>query len=187
MSIKPNRLLLVVGLAVLLTPLSALTQVTVIFTRHAEKAATPATDPPLTAAGEQRAKVLASMLGDSRVDAIYVSEFKRTQQTAAPLAARLHIKPQIILANDVQGLLKSIRARQSGAVLVVGHSNKLPEIIAALGGPTVAIPDSDYDNLFIMTVGPVHSTLLRLRYGSSAPVNVPAGSMKDTMTPPTKK
>ena len=163
-------------------PVPVFSQVTVIFTRHAEKAASPAKDPPLTAAGEQRAKVLASMLADSGVDQIFVTELQRTQQTAAPLAARVHVKPTIIPADDTDALVKAIRERKSGVVVVVGHSNKLPEVIAALGGPPVKIPETAYDNLFVLTVGATQSSLLRLHYGSSAPVATTAGEMKHLMT-----
>jgi broad specificity phosphatase PhoE len=179
------RLCLIACVAIAFLPLSAYSQVTVIFTRHAEKAASPANDPPLTAAGEKRAKVLASMLADSGVDAIYESELQRTQQTAAPLAARTHVKPTVIPANDTGALVKAIRDRKSGVVVVVGHSNKLPQIIVALGGPTVNIPEADYDNLFVLTVGASHSSLLRLHYGDTAPV--PGGTMQDMMASPPKR
>jgi phosphohistidine phosphatase SixA len=181
---KPNlkTFLFVACLAVVLTPLSAFCQVTVIFSRHAEKAATPANDPPLTAAGEKRAKILASMLADSGVAAIYTSELHRTQQTAAPLAARTHLTPVVIPANDTDALVKAIRERKSGVVVVVGHSNKLPEIIAKLGGPAVTIPETDYDNLFILSVGSSHSSLLRLHYGDSAPVPSTGAKMEPAST-----
>ena len=173
---RPTICVLLYFIAVLgATP--ALAQVKVIFTRHAEKAALPANDPPLTEAGKKRAELLASMLADSGVVAIYVSELQRTQQTAAPLAERLHLKPIVIPANDVDGMVKAIRFRQSGVILVVGHSNKLPQIIAALGGPKVDIPDEVYDNLFLLTVGPAHSSLLRLHYGDTARVKPEGATM----------
>jgi broad specificity phosphatase PhoE len=181
MKIRPSRLLLIACLAVLLTPLSAISQVTVIFTRHAEKAASPANDPPLTAAGEQRATVLASMLADSGVDAIYVSELRRTQQTAAPLADRTRLKPIVIPASDTDALVQAIRERKSGVVVVVGHSNKLPAIIAALGGPRIKIPETEYDNLFVLTVDGSKSSLLRLHYGASIPVPSGEGKMVPMM------
>ncbi len=153
----------------IVTALPAFSQVTVIFSRHAEKLATPPTDPPLSAAGERRAKLLASMLADSGVDEIIVTEYKRTQQTAAPLAARVHLKPTVIPAADTDGLVKAIRARKSGVVVIVGHSNTLPALIAALGGPAVKIADNEYDNLFVLTVGAAQSSLLRMHYGSAIP------------------
>jgi broad specificity phosphatase PhoE len=158
--------------------------VTVILSRHAEKAATPPKDPPLTEAGKKRADLLASMLADSGVDAIYVTEFQRTQQTAAPLAERLHVKPTVV--SDTQHLIALIRARKNGVVVVVGHSNTLPEIIAGLGGPTVKIADPEYNNLFVLTVGESHSSLLRLHYGDAMPVPSPNGSMQNMMGEPVK-
>jgi broad specificity phosphatase PhoE len=168
----------------IVTALPAYSQVTVIFSRHAEKAATPSKDPPLSAAGEQRAQLLASMLADSGVDEIFVTELKRTQQTAAPLAARVNLKPTVIPAAETEGLIKAIRARKSGVVVVVGHSNTVPGIIGALGGPAVTIADADYDNLFVLTVGTSQSSLLRMHYGSaiSAPGMMesakPSGAVK---------
>lgn len=173
---------LALTVAILALSVPAFCQVTVIFTRHAEKAATPPKDPPLTEAGKQRAEALASMLADSGVEAIYTSELQRTQQTAAPLAARVHVTPTVLPAKDTAALVQAIRARHSGVFVVVGHSNTLPDIISALGGPKVEIADSQYDNLFVLTVGPSESSLLRLHYGDSSPVN--AGGMHDMTMPP---
>ncbi len=156
-------------------------QVTVILTRHAEKAATPPKDPLLSEAGKKRADLLASMLADSGVEAIYVTEFQRTQLTAAPLAGRVHVEP--IVLSDTQQLIKAIRARQGGVVVVVGHSNTVPEIIAGLGGPKVSIADPEYNNLFVLTVGPSQSSLLRLHYGDSMPAPSPSGSMMPSAPP----
>jgi len=163
-------------------PLPVFSQVTVILSRHAEKAAAPAKDPPLTPAGKQRAQLLASMLADSGVDQIFVTELQRTQQTAAPLAARTHVKPTVIPADDTDQLVRAIRDRKSGVVVVIGHSNKLPQIVAALGGPAVKIPETEYDNLFVLTVGTTQSLLLWLHYGSSAPVPLTGRDMEHSMT-----
>ena len=172
---------LLLTLVVFVIALPSCAQVTVILTRHAEKGASPPKDPPLSEAGEKRANLLASMLADSGVEAIYVTEFQRTQMTAAPLAARVHVQPTVL--SDTQQLIKAIRARQSGVVVVVGHSNTLPEIIAGLGGPKVNIADPEYDNLFVLTVGPSQSSLLRLHYGDSAAVPSRSGSMMTSVPP----
>lgn len=155
-------------------------QVTVILTRHAEKAAAPPKDPPLTDAGKKRAESLASMLADSGVEAIYTTELQRTQQTAAVLVERVHVRPTVIPAADTAALVQAIHARQSGVVVVVGHSNTLPAIIAALGGPKVNIADPEYDNLFVLTVRSSQSSLLRLHYGDPTPG--PASGMDPKMT-----
>jgi len=180
MKIHVLRLCAFACLAVLLVPLPAYCQVTVILSRHAEKAATPSKDPQLTEAGKKRADLLASMLADAGVDAIYVTELQRTQQTAAPLAAQSHLTPKIIPADGTDQLIKAIRARQSGVVVVIGHSNKLPAIIAGLGGPKVTIPETDFSNLFVLTVDGSKTTTLHLRYGDATPV--PASGMDQKMT-----
>ena len=176
------RLCVICCLVLLIAPIPAFSQVMVILSRHAEKASSPPKDPGLSNAGEQRANLLASMLADAGVDEIFVTEYARTQQTAAPLAARDHLKPVVVPANDTGALIKTIRELKSGVVLVVGHSNTVPAVIAGLGGPTVEIPETQYDNLFVLTVGASHSSLLRLHYGSSAPV-LPSGGKMEPMMP----
>jgi broad specificity phosphatase PhoE len=161
---------------ILFVSLPSFAQVTVIFSRHAERAATPKDNPPITEAGQKRAELLASMLVDSGIDTIYVSDLKRTQQTAAPLADRIHIKPIPIAATDTAKLIAAIRSHKSGVVLVIGHSDKIPQIIASLGGPAVVIPDTVYNNLYILTVEPTKSSLLQLHYGDSVPVEAHSGN-----------
>jgi broad specificity phosphatase PhoE len=158
-------------LACLALPHPASPAETVILVRHAEKAQAPAADPPLTPAGRQRAELLASMLAGAGVQAIYATEYQRTRQTAQPLAARLHLTVESINAKDQAALLESIRSRKEGVALVVGHSNTVPAIISGLGGPPVEIPDSAFDDFFILTISGRDVSLLKLRYGEA-----PAGS-----------
>jgi broad specificity phosphatase PhoE len=184
MKVRILRLFLIAFVVVLVSSLPASAQVTVILTRHAEKAATPPKDPPLTSAGEKRANLLASTLADARVDAIFVTELQRTQQTAAPLAARVHVTPTVIPAADTNALVKAIRERQNGVVVVVGHSNTVPAIIAALGGPAVTIADNEYDNLYVLTLDGAKNSLLQLRFGD--PSRAPAQDNEHTMAAPVK-
>jgi broad specificity phosphatase PhoE len=155
------------ALAGLLLVLPAPCAETVILVRHAEKAASPAEDPPLTAGGRQRAEALATMLAASGVTSIYVTDYLRTQQTAEPLASLLHLTPQRIDAKKIPDLAAAIRGHKDGIVLVVGHSNTVPEIIAGLGGPAVKIEDGEYDSLFVLTISGKDVSLLRLRYGAA--------------------
>jgi broad specificity phosphatase PhoE len=173
-------------LAGLLLVWPALCAETVILVRHAEKAAAPAEDPPLTVEGRQRAEALAAMLSASGVTSIYVTDYLRTQQTAEPLASLLHLTPQRIDAKKTPALVAAIHGDKSGVVLVVGHSNTVPEIIAALGGPAVKIEDSEYDSLFVLTISAKDVSLLRLHYGAaSAPVD-PASRNQPMLVPPKK-
>ncbi len=135
----------------------------VIVVRHAERAdggaaapgaaMTAATDPELSAAGKARAQALAAMLKDAGVTAIYTTEYRRTKDTAAPLADALKITSEVVSARDQAALITKIRAHTTGAVLVVGHSNTVPAIIKALGGADVTMGDSEYDSLFVVAPG----------------------------------
>ena len=151
--------------AILLIPATCLAQSAVFLVRHAERAdpgmAAPAgADPDLSEAGRARAERLASMLRDARITAIVVTELKRTQQTAAPLAKQLGLEPTVVSSKDPSTVAARVKAA-SGNVLVIGHSNSLPDVVKALGiAESVTIGESDFDNLFIVDRG----RLLRLRY-----------------------
>ncbi len=151
---------------------------TVLIVRHAERAdaartepgsgAEPrqemmASDPELSTAGRARAEALASILKDAGVTEIFATEYKRTQQTAAPLAKQLAVAVQTVPANDTAALVGRLKSAK-GNVLVVGHSNTVPDIIKGLGiGTPVAIAEADYDNLFVVTPGP-KPALVRLHF-----------------------
>lgn len=149
---------------------------TVYLVRHAEKATTPAADPPLTSAGEARARALATLLADSGVTAVITTELARTKETAQPLAAARALAPVAIAvrgstATHVTAVVDAVRRHAGGIVLVVGHSNTIPLIIEALGGPAMpAICDAAYSNLFVMrlvTGSPANVT--RVTYGAADP------------------
>jgi broad specificity phosphatase PhoE len=131
-------------------------------------------DPDITSAGRERSQALISRLGASGVTAIIVTQFKRTQETAQPLAAALRIDPEIVLAGKTDhsdSVAAAVLRHRGGKILVVGHSNTLPGIIAALGGPRLPnICDSQYSNLFVMYI-PVSGKveLTRQHYGASDP------------------
>ncbi|HVQ37427.1 MAG TPA: phosphoglycerate mutase family protein [Pyrinomonadaceae bacterium] len=152
------------------------TPTTVILVRHAEKAIVPPEnkDPDISMAGLARAQELARMLGDSGIKAIYVTQFKRTQQTVKPLADKLGLTATQVQANKTADLVKQIREQNAGqTVFIAGHNNTVPEIIAALGGPTLPIiPETEFDNLYVLTVqGDGTAKLLKLKYGSPLPAS----------------
>ena len=133
----------------------------VILIRHAERE--PAgTDPSLSAAGRRRAKLLADMLADASIGAIFTSEFKRTKETAAPIAQRLHLAP-VQIDDDVSTGAQQVRAA-GDRVLVVGHSDTVPALIAQLGGPQVTIPDAAFDRFFVLQVHAASAELLPMKY-----------------------
>ena len=142
---------------------AAAAQSTIFIVRHAEKAEGGGNDPDLSDAGRARAESLATTLKDAGISAIYATELKRTQQTAAPLAKMLHLEPAIIPAKDSAGLIAKLRA-SPGNALVVGHTNTIPDLIKALGIATpIQIADGDYENLFVLVLDE-KSRLIHLHY-----------------------
>jgi broad specificity phosphatase PhoE len=126
-------------------------------------------DPELDAAGRVRADALAHVIGRSGVITIFTSEFARTKQTVEPSARERglvprHTPPATKPARDVAA------GHFEDVVLIAGHSNTIPTILAALGAASLpVIGEREFDNLFVLTT---HSGdgghLLHLRYGSEA-------------------
>jgi len=169
MSRKSGWVVALITLACASLPAVASAQKLVFVVRHAERADAGSgqmqmqTDPPLSPAGEERAAKLAAMLKDAGVQAIFVTEYRRTLDTARPLAAKLGLELKKNAASDTDGLLRELRGRHAGEiVLVVGHSNTLPALIKMLGGGDVTIADDEYDNLFIIVPGA--RTMTRIRF-----------------------
>ena len=142
----------------------------VILVRHAERADNAAggagmmaSDPDLSAEGRARAATLARTLRDAGITAVFTTQYKRTQQTAAPLAKALGLEPVVVASSESAAVIEKIRAA-GGTVLVVGHSNSVPELLKRLGvTEQVAIEEQEFDNLFVVVPG-APPTLVRLRY-----------------------
>jgi 2,3-bisphosphoglycerate-dependent phosphoglycerate mutase len=135
----------------------------VVIVRHAEKETGGGDNPGLTAAGRARAEMLAQMVKDSAITAIFTTELKRTQETAAPAASALGIQATVVPAKDSAALVAKLRELKGNA-LVVGHGNTIPEITKALGIDTpINIADADYTELFVVTLG-AKPQLVRLHY-----------------------
>ena len=145
---------------------------TVILIRHTEKIIDPNNpDVDLSPAGQARAQELARMFGDAGVNAIYATQYKRTQETVKPLADKLGLRVNVVNSKNTNDLLAQIRAQNSGqTVFIAGHNNNVPEIIAALGGPKYPIiPESEYDNLFVVTVyRSGQAKVVKMKYGAAS-------------------
>jgi len=164
-----------------------------VLVRHADKAAEPANDPPLTAAGAKRAQDLAATLRNAGITAIITTQVRRTRETAQPLATALGLNAEVLkvdehalVANPAPGqqfppkvlkprtdYVKALEAavrRLSGVVLVVGHDWSVPGLIAELGGPQFPnICSSVYDSLFILIPTKGRENLIQARYGAPTP------------------
>ncbi len=154
--------LLLVGLFGLLAPATKADPI-VFIVRHAEKGQSGGVDPELSKAGLARARRLAEVLKDAGISAIYATEFKRTQQTATPLARKIGVSVTVVPAKETASLVSKL-GRSSGNALVVGHGDTIPDLIKALGiANPVAIGENDYDNLFVVVRGQV-PRLVQLHY-----------------------
>ena len=153
-------------LLLLLGSLPGFGQRTVVVVRHADKIDNT-DDAVLSPTGEAQAKRLAHVLKDVGISSIYTTQFKRTIQTAAPLADLLKIKLSTYEQTNVDGVVKEIQQKYpKEVVMVVGHRSTVPKILKQFGATEpVALGSSEYDSLFILTLPPGQSpTLLHLRF-----------------------
>ena len=161
-----------------LFPGAASAQQSIIVVRHAERQ-TGDGDDTLSEAGRQRAERLASMLRDAGITHIFVSDLRRTVETAQPLARVRNLSPSRIAipaqgrgkvsASELQvraTLLAITKLPRTAVVLVVGHSNTVPMFLTRLGyGPALKIADAEFDNMFVVTPRATRApSVIRLRY-----------------------
>jgi len=154
---------------------------TVIIVRHAEKNIEPNNpDPDLSLAGVARAQEIARIFGDAGVQAIYATQYKRTQQTVTPLASRLGLPIVSVDAKQSSELTRRILSNNRGqTVFVAGHNNTAPEIVNLLSGENYPqIPESEYDNMFIVTIYRFgKAKVLKVKYGALSTQGVGTGTM----------
>ncbi len=154
--------------------------ITVFLIRHAEREDEPRQDPPLKKEGVARSQELARLLGNAGIKAIFTSQFTRTKQTAEPLATKLGLtatpftlkinpsNPREIAAESTAEVTNKILERAGESVLVVGHSNSIPDVIKMLGGDVVpTIDERKFNDLFIVTVyAKGKARVVQLKYGA---------------------
>jgi broad specificity phosphatase PhoE len=164
--VRVRLALLAVLLSAWLPPVAS--AATIILVRHADRASGMSADALLSPAGEERARQLSQVLKDAKIQRIYVTEVRRTQQTAEPIAARLHLKPIVVAKKDIDALVGQLqKLGDNQTVLVVGHADTVPLIIERLGGgPAPAFSDSEYDRLTVLVTGARgEAQVVTLRYG----------------------
>ena len=157
------------------TPVLRAQASTVIFVRHAEKAATPtAADPDLSDVGRARVGELVAALAHFHLDAVYVTEYRRTRQTGDSIALAQHLVPMVVATKGdakvyAAALALELRRLPPGSsALVVGHSNTVGPVITALGGPRVPdLCDGEYATLYLLELAgdKLPPRLLRAIYG----------------------
>ena len=149
------------------------TAVTKIFiVRHAEKEA--GKDPVLTPAGNARAGDLMRILQNEGIQKIYVSQYKRTQNTADSMRILLNINTVQYAADTLcDNLVNTIMENGDfgKTILIIAHSNTIPQIIRKFGVtdyPYGDIPDNEFDNLFIITYKKEKAKLKKMKYGAKS-------------------
>jgi len=145
-----------------------------LIVRHAEKAAEPADDPPLTEQGAARAATLARMASASGVTAVYATQYLRTQHTVEPAAEQLGLEVQTTDAAELDALIDQVFSQHGGqTVLAAAHSNTVPMLVEKLtGSPAPPIEEHVYDSFYVVTAwGEGQGKAVLLRYGApSAPL-----------------
>ena len=153
-------------LGLLVAAPTAEAQEAIFLVRHTEEAESVYPDPPLTEAGQRRAKALAGVLKEAGIDVIFVSERRRADQTGELVAKALHVKVKEVLRRDIDELMIQLRTEHArDRVLIVSHSLIIPRLLRALGHSEGVVID-EYDNLFVVVPQAKGEPLvLRLRYG----------------------
>jgi broad specificity phosphatase PhoE len=124
----------------------------IFISRHGERISRTDDASKLSKEGLRRAKALSRLLASVPLKAVYCTEYDLSRQTAEPSASDHGLKPVVMPYEDVQGLAKLLHALPPSAdVLVIGHSDTIPELLTALGAKDkVEIRALDFGNLFIV-------------------------------------
>src|SRR5678816_20762 len=152
-----SALFAILGVVVVFAYLSTFSRpvTTVILVRHAEKKIEPSNpDPDLAPEGVERAQEIARVFADAGINAIYATQYKRTQQTVKPLSDRTGVAVTQLDSSQTNELLRRIQTTHRGqTVFIAGHNNTVPAMVSELSGETYpVIPESEYDNLYIVTI-----------------------------------
>lgn len=154
---------------------------TIILVRHAEKNIEPNNpDPDLSPEGLERAQEIARVFGETGINAIYATQYKRTQQTVKPLADRTGVAVKLVQANQTDELVNQLQTTNRGqTVFIAGHNNTVPAIVSTLSGQTYpTIPESEFDNLYIVTIYRFgKAKVVKMKYGKSSTQGVGTGTM----------
>ncbi|MCB0705787.1 MAG: histidine phosphatase family protein [Saprospiraceae bacterium] len=144
------------------------TMTTIFLVRHAEKD-TISKNPDLSEAGRARAQALQKMLEHVALDAIYSTDFKRTMQTAEPVALQHQLKIDKYDPTELPAFLQQLRLKHPGEkVLIVGHSNTTPALLNLISnsGDYSTFPEYEYDGLYIAQEAGTVFEIIHLKYGN---------------------
>lgn len=138
-------------------------EVVIYLVRHAERAEDGTNDPPISEAGWERARLVASLLADGGLTQIHSTDYKRTRQTGTPTAEATGLEIESYDPRDLPSFAAELM-RTPGRHLVLGHSNTTPDLVEALGGDSHGpIDEFEYDRLYVVVIsgGEINTVLLR--------------------------
>ena len=126
---------------------------TVYLVRHAEKHLDQGKDPDLTEQGVSRSRRWADVFSNQSLDEIYSTDTTRTLNTAQPIAESQG-KPVALMDPIPENLNELIGKHLGKSILMVGHSNTLPDLVNAMIGEKhyADLDESNYNTLFIVTL-----------------------------------
>jgi len=164
-----TMLAVVIAIGIAVAIFRSATTTVIVLVGPAEKSVGTIDDPPLSSDGEQRAQQLAQMIGESRgaLGALYVSQTRSAQQTAAPLADRLGLHPILVPANDPGGTAsRMLREHDGGTAMLIGTKANVLQVLRELTGrDVVAAKDDEYDTVFVISVPTFgDANVLRMKY-----------------------
>ena len=107
----------------------------VYLTRHAEKLHLEGNrDPDLSELGLARAQRIADMFAKIKVDHLFSTNYKRTQQTLMPLSKAKSLAITPYDPRKGEDFIKQIKTNYcQQTLLIAGHSNTVPDMLQALG------------------------------------------------------
>lgn len=126
----------------------------VIIVRHAEKEAVNNADPDLSSKGKMRAERIASLLTDVKIDQLYTTRYKRTEQTLAPLAASKHLTAEHYNPAEMQQLAAHIINTKGKTIVIAGHSNTVPQLVNMLlkKEQYTNLPEDEFGKMWVLTL-----------------------------------
>lgn len=145
--------LIALALAVIFISQSAEAQTkTIILVRHAEKADATSQDPELSTEGKQRAERLVKVAGKYKPGGFYSTNFKRTRDTLAPLAAKRKQQVATYDARKPAELLDQITKSRIKRHIVAGHSNTVPGLANFIAKKDVFknLDESEYGVIWVI-------------------------------------
>ncbi|MCB0550408.1 MAG: histidine phosphatase family protein [Phaeodactylibacter sp.] len=139
----------------------------VFLVRHAEKGY--GSDPTLTSKGVGRAHLLANIFKDLPLDAVYATKYKRTLETALPVAQEKGLEVAPYAPDRLTSFSFQLRRKHQGqSVLVVGHSDTTPNLVNRIvtRGVLERIDERDYSNFYVVAINEEgEKEVLQLKYG----------------------